>query len=491
MPGPRPQAVRRVGHAESIAGEAWRVLGHVLWRRRLLISAAVAVVLGVTMAHVARVKPSFEAVALVAVTDRGAGVDPQLGQPGQVLQSEEQDLEDQLNLIESPTTAARLVYRLGLQSVPEFNPGLGNDGVGTSNGGRDLNRLIPELLAERLPKAWLDSFGIVPPAPPTDQERAARLHDQVVDAVAARIRAELVDPSTLSLKFVSEDAELAASGANALADLFLTDWQARRQENRQREHQRLEQEIERLTTSIDASEKSIAQAGAPVDAGPNWPSEQDLLSLSGELAFWRGERAKIRARLGQVRDYLGSEAALDQAAKLLDTVELGKLQAREVELEQELAELSRVNTEQEPQIASLREELTALKGEKGLEVEETVGRLEKEIEIIRSLETALEARMETLEGLLAENQAADGPATLKRRLEVDRKLRQTYLEQAQQLAAPATAQEPDAQIISRGEVPVAPAYPRLAVLYPSALGGGLILGIFLALGLKALERFRV
>ena len=56
----------------------------------------------------------------------------------------------------------------------------------------------------------------------TDEERAARLQDAVIEATMARIEAEVTASSTIGLKFIAEDPQIAAAGANALADLYLS-----------------------------------------------------------------------------------------------------------------------------------------------------------------------------------------------------------------------------------------------------------------------------
>jgi uncharacterized protein involved in exopolysaccharide biosynthesis len=174
----------------------------------------------------------------------------------------------------------------------------------------------------------------------------------------------------------------------------------------------------------------------------------------------------------------------------LDQAPLGELQARELELEHEIAALARGSGERVLQLSALRAELAAVKGEQRFEVEQAAGRMAKEIELIRSRETALEAQIGRIQEQLAARGGADGPETLERRLEADRALMRTYRDRAAQLEAPQTAPMPDAGIVEAAVVPTRPAYPRRTLIYVFALGSGLLLGGLLALALEALQRAR-
>ncbi|MGH6899305.1 MAG: GumC family protein [Geminicoccaceae bacterium] len=470
-----PEAVRRgMASAARLCVLGGQSLGRILWRRRLLVVACLVAVLGLTTVHVATLAPMFEATTLVAVSDGAADLGSRLGEPGEGTSSQGRDLADQLQPIASRTMAERLIDRLDLQLSAEFNPYLRPDADG---GG--ATRLLPAAL--------LDAFA-APDAEPTDAERAARLRDRIVDAVLPRLRAAPAGSSALSLQFVAADPDLAAAGATALADLYLENRRDARQQDRQRARQRLEQEIERLAASIRATGRTVEELRATSGAGPARASEQDLLGMTGELAFWRSERAKLEARRREAGGPLAAEASLDQAARSLDPALLGKLSAREIELERQLAELSQARGEHDPQVSSLRAELVALDDQKRFEIEQSVGQLEQEVAIIRARETALEARIQTLQGQLAESGAVAGLETLERQAEAERELLRSYMDRVAQLTSAPQAGELDARILAPAVVPKEPKYPRLALIYAMALGGALLLWGVVALGVEAWDR---
>jgi uncharacterized protein involved in exopolysaccharide biosynthesis len=454
----------------------------ILWRRKLLILACVGLVLGLTTAYVSTLAPAYEAGALVAAGDR---TDQQVGQGTHM---QDGTLEDQLRLIESRAMAERLVDRLDLHFLPEFRPDMRGFRLA-----HVLGEWLPDALVDRLPNAWADT--LVPHRSDrelTDEQRAARLWDEVIEATMARLRAEVTAPSVIGLTFVSEDPQLAATGANALAELYLEDRGALRQNASQDDRDRLEQEIERLRASIGETEQAIGTARAGAGAQASTTSEQSRLDLAGELAFWRRERAELEAPLRQTQAALESGAGLNQAALLLDSERLGQLQARATELQEALATLAQQYGEQDAQVIELRAQLATLEQDRRAEVEYVLQGLQEELAIIQSRETALEAQIEALEEQSAEGQAASGLAVLEQRLEADRVLLREYLEQAAgQLGTDPAAPPPtDARVIAPAVVPSQPTYPRLALIWGVASAAAVLLAISLAFALEALHRRR-
>jgi polysaccharide biosynthesis transport protein len=373
--------------------------------------------------------------------------------------------------VRSRAMAERLIDRLDLQLSAEFNPRLAPDGTWESDH-RGALGLIAAALLDAPPESEL-----------TDAERAARLRARIVDAVLPRIRAEPADQSALSLRFVAADPNLAAAGATALAELYLEHRQEASQQERQRERQRLAEEVERLAAALGAAENSIPELRATAPAGRDGASDRDLLDLTGELAYWRSERLALEARLGQ--GPRASAAALDVTEQSLDAALLGEPS----EL-QERDPAALVSAEQDPRLSGPRAEPVALDHEKRFDVDQNLGRLEQEVAIIRSRETALEAKIEALQDRAAPAGAAGDLEALERQAEADRQLLLAHVARIEQLDAAPQVRELDARIVVPAVVPKEPKYPRLALIYGTALCAALSLGGLLALGAEAWARAR-
>ena len=448
--------------------------GHVLWRRKLVIIACIGLVLGLTAAYVSTLPRAYEATALVAV---GPGQ-----QLGRAASGPAGSLEDQLRLIESRTMAERLVGRLGLHLLPEFRP--------AAAGGFRIGDLLPDAILDRLPTAWAAALASRPAdLALTDEQRAAQLREEVVAATMKRIRAELASPSTMALKFTSADPQLAATGASALAELYLGEPGTLRQTSPGNDRARLEQELERLRAGIRETEQAIEAARARAQAQASATGAQSLLDLTGELGFWRSERAELEVRLRQTQAALESGGSLDQVALALDSDRLNQLQARAVELEQALAALSHQYGEEDAQTVELRAELAALEQERRAELEDLVQRMQQELAIIQSRESALAARIAELEEQSPQGQPADDIAILERRLAAERAALRGYLEQA---AREPGSRSPGSETpaITPAVAPAGPTYARLALIWAVASAGALLLGIVLALAFETLRHER-
>jgi succinoglycan biosynthesis transport protein ExoP len=457
--------------------------GSILWRRKLVILACIGVVLGLTAAYVSTFVPAYQAEALIALGDRPG---PPVEKNASLLESA---LEDQRRLIESRAGAERLVDRLDLQLLPEFHPPVAARGFRVAS---VLGRWLPDAILEQLPKAWADA--LVPPPPDsemTDEQRAARLWEKVTEATVARIRAEVRPPSAIVVTFISADGQLAAAGANALAELYLEERRAMPQTASPRDRDRLGQEIERLRASIRATEQAIEAGHAGADSQASATSEQNHLGLTDELVFWRRERAEVETRLRQTQAALESDGDLDQAALFSDAAQLGQLQASVTELQQVLGTVAQQFGEEAPQVVELRTQLAALEQERRAEIEYVLQALQDEVAIIQSRETALEAEIKALEAQSVEGEAGGGLAVLEQRLQADRALLREYLEQsAGQLGTGPGAPFAEARIVTPAVVPDEPTYPRLALIWSAAAAGALLLGVLLAFAVEAWHRGR-
>jgi uncharacterized protein involved in exopolysaccharide biosynthesis len=320
----------------------------------------------------------------------------------------------------------------------------------------------------------------------TDEQRAARLREAVIEAAMTRMRAEVTASSAIGLKFIAEDPQVAAAGANALADLYLEQRPPRPPNAAQGERAKLAQEIAGLRAGIRATEQAIAAARGSTDAQESGTSGQNRLDGTGELAFWRRERAEVEARLRQAQAALESGPDLAKTAPALKSERLDQLQRRTIELQQALAALPQRTAEHDPQIVGLRAELATLEQDRRAELELMLKKLRDEIGIIQSRETELEQKIKSPEDESVAGPAEGGVAALEQKLAADRALLRERLDQAaSQREGRAQAQRGDARIIRPAVVPDRPAYPRLALIWGVAAAGALALGVALAFALEA------
>ncbi len=477
-----PEWVQAVAlrHARRIPRDWIDGFGHVLWRRKLPMLACIALVLASTAAYVSALAPLYEAEALVAPID----LPDQESWPSGAAQ-------DPRRLVNLRAMARQLVERLDLQLLPEFHP---------DHAFRGLRHTVLTGVGPWLPAAlvsWLAEGSMETPAigPServlTDQERASRLRDAVIEITMGRIGADVTESSTIGLKFVAEDPQIAAAGANALADLYLEQRPTSRQKATQGELEKPDQDTERLRAEIRATEQAIAAARAGTGAQALGTREGSRLDLTGELAFWRRERAEVEARLRQAEAAARSGADLGETAPELNSERLSQLHGRTIAVQQALAGLSQLNGEQDPQIVDLRAELTALHQERRAELEQILKALREEIGIIQLRETALEEKTNAATAEHTTDPVAANLAPLEQKLAADRaRLRERLEHVAAQREVQPSAPGGAAGIIRPAAVPSRRAYARLGLIWGVAVAGALALGLAVAFGLEALRHAR-
>jgi succinoglycan biosynthesis transport protein ExoP len=126
------------------------------------------------------------------------------------------------------------------------------------------------------------------------------------------------------------------------------------------------------------------------------PAEEVRLlgELTQRLVISRSERAEAEARLRRVEQLLASDTSLEAAAQIVDSSVLDDLRTREIELAQQIQELSAEYGDRHPRMVSLRNELEGLQARKEEEIRQVALQLRDEVKALRSVEASLQAKIE-------------------------------------------------------------------------------------------------
>ena len=196
-------------------------LGAALWRSKWTILGPTLLVALLTLAVVQIIPPKYQSEARVLIEGRDNVFLRPDADKDQFDRStvDEQTVTSQVQLVLSRDLARTVIAKLKLGKNPEFDP--------------TLNGISPI-------KAILGRLGLIKdPASMTPEER-------VLEAYYDRLTAFAVDKSNvIVIDFLSQDPQLAANVANAIADEYLVrqaaakqaDEMKKRDEERQKEHQ--------------------------------------------------------------------------------------------------------------------------------------------------------------------------------------------------------------------------------------------------------------
>ena len=295
------------------------MLGAALWRNRGKILRPTIAVALITFAVVMLIPPKYLGESRVLVVGRDnvflrPDVDRDTGDRGTV------DLEavtSQAQLILSRDLAVEVINKLKLNERPEFDPALG----GVS-----------------LFKSLLGFIGFTKnPLTMTPEER-------VLDAYYDRLNVYPVEKSrVIVIDFLSENPELAARVANAIADAYLERQQLAKQEQVRGAGTWLAGEIEKLRKTVEADEAKVEAFRGKTNllVGPNGTtlSAQQLGEMNAQLGAARTLKADAEAKAKLIRQMLKNGEEI-QSSDVLNSELIRRLSEQRVTLRAQLAEQS-------------------------------------------------------------------------------------------------------------------------------------------------------
>ena len=347
----------------------------------------------------------------------------------------------QAELLMSRDLLRRVAQRLDLASVPEFE-------AGSSSLVRDM------LVALGLRRD---------PGRNSAEERVLKVFYENLEVFR-------VDGSrVISVRFISEDAELAAKVANALVEEFLELQSSVKRETTDFAATALEPQIERLNTQVQDAQAAVeafrAEAGLLRGADDQTLAQQQLGEIGSELSDARAAQSQAEARANLIREQLRSGGSFDSASDVLNSQLIQRLRERQVELQAGIAELSTTLLPNHPQIRAQRSQLADLERQIRGEAEKIAAGLETEARIERDRVASLS---ETFEQLKVQAARSNEQQVRLRELEREAQVKTQQLDQLMTRYREADTRRnapllgADARVISRAAVPLEPYSPKIA-----------------------------
>ncbi len=418
------------------------MLGAALWRNRGKILRPTFAVALLTFAVVMLIPPKYQGESRVLVVGRdNAFLRPDADRDtGDRSVIDQEAVTSQAQLILSRDLAVEVINKLKFGELPEFDPALG----GVS-----------------LLKSLTGFIGLTKnPLSMTPEER-------VLDAYYDRLNVYPVEKSrVIVIDFLSENPELAARVANAIADAYLQRQQLAKQEQTRGAGQWLSGEIEKLRKKVEESEAKVEsfRAGANLLVGPNGTtlSAQQLGDLNGQLAAARTLKADAEAKARLIRQMLKSGEEI-QSSDVLNSELIRRLSEQRVTLRAQLAEQSSSLLDNHPRIKELKAQVADLDQQIRHEAETVARSLENDSKLASARVDAQIAMLDQFKNQAANTNGQDVQLrALEREAKSQRDLLESYLAKYREASARDTiaSAPPDARIISRASVSNIPAYPK-------------------------------
>ena len=259
----------------------------------------------------------------------------------------------------------------------------------------------------------------------------------------------------IAIEFESQDPELAARAANAVAEGYLVLQQAAKQEQTRAASAWLSGEIDRLRTRVAESEAKVEQYRARTNLfiGNNNTtlSNQQLGDYNAQLASAHAQKADAESKAKLIREALKAGTPIE-FSDITNSELLRRLSEQRVTLRAQLAEQSSTLLDQHPRIKELRAQVADLDRQLRTEADRVARSLENDAKLASGKVDGLSSGLDQLKRQAASTNEQDVQLrALERDAKSQRDLLESYLAKYREATARDSigAAAPDARIISR------------------------------------------
>jgi len=234
-----------------------RELLRVLWRRRWLILATLAIVMASTVLLLTQLTPYYTATTQVMVDPRQQNV-VDIEQVLSGLPINAETIQSEIEVITSRSLATRVIEQNELYKRPAFNPRKAD---------------------------WSDQ----------------RQRNQLVDGFLDKLRVRSAGRSrVIEISFEAQDPTLAAQIANQIADAYLTEQLETKFEATRRASEFLDQRLAQLQKDAEAAELAVARFRAQSNAAALGNNSPRLNALNDQVVAATSALDQARGRLQQL-----------------------------------------------------------------------------------------------------------------------------------------------------------------------------------------------
>lgn len=307
--------------------------------------------------------------------------------------------------------------------------------------------------------------------------------ERVLKAMRERLVVYRVEKSrVIGIQFSSEDPKLAAAVPNAIADAYLEFQRGSKLESSTEATDWLKPEIADLSKRVKEAEAKVAafrsQSDLLVGQNNSVLATQQLSELSSELSRVRANRSAAQATAQTVRQALKEGGSLDAVPEVLSSGLIQRLRERQVQLRNDIADLSTTLLPNHPRIKALNSQLADLNAQIRIQAEKVLAGLVNEAAAATQREQQLLADLNTLKAELS--RASEDEVELRaleREAAAQRALLESYLTRYREAASRQDRNylPVDARIFSRAIVPSEPYFPKVVPIVGAAFVGSLLL----------------
>lgn len=341
-------------------------------------------------------------------------------------------------------------------------------------------------------------FGAAPAASLSSRLRAliGLSHSQDATAVDPELRALLALQRRVTVRRAertyimevrvnSADARKAARLADAIAAAYFVDQAEADQSTTRRATDALTSRLDQLRDNLRAAEnraQDFRNANNIVGSQGTLVGEQQLSELNQRLVLARARASEVQARYDQVQRVLRSGGDPGSIPDALTSNVIQSLRTQSAEISRRESELENQLGPRHPSVLDQRAQAQNVRRLISEELKRIADASRNELDAANANERTLAKELDRLsQSNMATNQAMIRLRELEREVDASRQLYEAFLTRAKQTSEQERIETPSARIIAPAIVPIEPSFPPRLLVIALALGGGLAVGVSLAL----------
>ncbi|MGR9072518.1 MAG: GumC family protein [Gammaproteobacteria bacterium] len=438
-----------------------------LWLRRRVFIAVVFFSVATASIYINQLVPRYSSESVILIgAPKSRVVDVEAVLSGNLERWDA--IGSEVEILKSRGIAKKVIEKLNLLDVEEFNPSLRRETPGLFYYLNPLNWISEEFkkdVKEAVGADAVEAPGL------TEDEKQAQLLNDAVNIYVSKLTPKPVQRSSIvKVSFESLDPKLAAKIANAHAEIYIVNQLEAKFEATQKATSWLNDQLADLRQKVESSEKAVemyrSEHGLAKVSGGSGILDEQLSEINSQVIIAKAERAQAEARLRQVNRLLKSGSDLETASEILTSPMIQSLKTQEIALNRKVSEMSVEYGAKHPKMIRIKAEIKELKDKIRIEIKKIVAALNNEVEAARSREYSLRSSLKSLQGQTGESGKEEVQLrALEREANANRALFEQFLNRFKETTSTQGMQEADARIISEAEVPVQPSYPKAGRMY--------------------------
>lgn len=391
-------------------------------------------------------------------------------------------VDSEVQVLQSPALARRVIEKLQLDKDPEFNAAIRPPSALGAVKRTVAGAVRGTLLYTGVPVPIFLGGG------PVNEQVAAERHESgIVQAFERRLNVSRQGLTYLiNISFWSQDAGKSVRIANAIAATYLEQQKLTKADATRQANELLQKHVSRLQGEVHQAELAVADyksrhgllnaVGAPL-------TEKEISDLSTQMATAQAEEAEQQGKLAAATSQL-QRAGTNGVGQAAASETIRDMRTRDAELAQQEASLSRRYGPKHPALIKVRQERQALEAQLAEETHRIIAGQRAEAAAAAQRTSSLRASIQQDRKILALNNSAGVRlAELERNASAVRSVYESFLKRLKQTAAQEDLQSADAQIVSPATIPLSPSSPSwtLAMAAAAALA---MLASAAAIGLR-------